>query len=80
MFKITDLLRAAKGKLERAKNNTRVESVSMDSRTILPNQAFLAIKGDNFDGHDFVDKAISRGAVAVIIHKNVKIKNQEVLQ
>ncbi|MGA2774614.1 MAG: UDP-N-acetylmuramoyl-tripeptide--D-alanyl-D-alanine ligase [Candidatus Omnitrophota bacterium] len=78
MFKVTELLKATKGRLSSGESNTVVKSISIDSRTLLRGEAFLAIKGDNFDGHDFVNEAISRGAVAVILHKNVKIKNHGV--
>ena len=44
--------------------------LSIDSRTIKPGQAFLAIKGDQFDGHRFIDKAINAGARIAIIEKH----------
>jgi UDP-N-acetylmuramoyl-tripeptide--D-alanyl-D-alanine ligase len=43
-----------------------IEGVSIDSRTLKPGEAFLALKGDRFDGADFVDAAIKAGARAVI--------------
>lgn len=42
--------------------------ISIDSRSIRPGDLFLAIKGDRFDGHDFVGAALSRGAVGAIVH------------
>ena len=42
--------------------------ISMDSRSIRPGDLFLAMKGDRFDGHDFVGAALSRGAVGAIVH------------
>ena len=77
MFKVSDLLKATKGKAA-AHNEAMVESISIDSRKILPGQAFLAIKGDNFDGHDFVDEVINKGVKVIIVHKNIKIKNKGV--
>ncbi|HIJ59382.1 MAG TPA: UDP-N-acetylmuramoyl-tripeptide--D-alanyl-D-alanine ligase [Nitrospirae bacterium] len=44
--------------------------LSTDSRTIQKGEIFLALKGDNFDGHDFVHKAINIGDGA-IINQNV---------
>ena len=47
-------------------------SISIDSRTIKPGEIFWALKGDTFDGHDFVIDAIKRGAaLAVVSLKNV---------
>jgi len=43
-----------------------IEGVSIDSRTIKPGEAFLVIKGDRFDGADFVDAAIAAGAGMII--------------
>jgi UDP-N-acetylmuramoyl-tripeptide--D-alanyl-D-alanine ligase len=47
----------------------RINYVSIDSRKIRPNTLFIAIKGDQFDGHNFVKDAVRKGAVAVIINK-----------
>lgn len=42
-------------------------AVSIDSRTILPGEFFVALKGPNFDGHDFVATALDRGACGVLV-------------
>ncbi len=41
--------------------------VTIDSRQKVKNKIFVAIKGKNFDGHDFVKHAVEKGAAAVII-------------
>ncbi|MDR1003270.1 MAG: UDP-N-acetylmuramoyl-tripeptide--D-alanyl-D-alanine ligase [Oscillospiraceae bacterium] len=46
--------------------NQSVGSVCIDSRTIEENCVFVAIKGENFDGHSFVMSAFSAGAVCAI--------------
>lgn len=43
-----------------------VRAISTDSRTLKSGDVFLALKGDSFDGHDFIEDAISRGASALI--------------
>lgn len=45
--------------------------ISIDSRCVKPSSLFIAIKGENFDGHDFIDDAIKNGAVAVISNKDI---------
>ncbi len=40
--------------------------VSIDSRTLQPEQLFIAIRGENADGHGFVDRAIASGAAGVL--------------
>jgi len=41
--------------------------VAIDSRTIKPGELFVAIKGENFDGHDYVEAAFKNGAVAAVV-------------
>lgn len=43
-----------------------------DNRAVVPGDVFIAIKGANVDGHDFVADAISRGAVAALVEKPVQ--------
>src|SRR5208283_5409971 len=40
--------------------------LSIDSRTISQGELFLALKGDRFDGHDFVRDALKTGAGAIV--------------
>jgi UDP-N-acetylmuramoyl-tripeptide--D-alanyl-D-alanine ligase len=48
-----------------------VTSVSIDTRAIQPGQLYVAIKGENYDGNDFVLQAEQAGASAAIVHKGV---------
>lgn len=41
--------------------------VSTDSRAIAPGQLFVALAGPNFDGHDYVQKALADGAAAALV-------------
>src|SRR5579862_8330902 len=54
----------ASGEFER---DAMVLGYSIDSRTIQAGQLFFAVKGDRFDGHDFVSQAIAGGAVAAVV-------------
>jgi UDP-N-acetylmuramoyl-tripeptide--D-alanyl-D-alanine ligase len=47
--------------------NTWFDGVSIDSRVVRPGELFVAIKGERFDGHEFVAQAFSRGAAAAIV-------------
>jgi UDP-N-acetylmuramoyl-tripeptide--D-alanyl-D-alanine ligase len=44
-----------------------IGSVSIDSRELGPDALFVAIKGDRFDGHDFVATALANGAAAALV-------------
>jgi UDP-N-acetylmuramoyl-tripeptide--D-alanyl-D-alanine ligase len=43
---------------------------SIDSRTIQPGELFFAVQGERLDGHDFVDAAMSRGAVGAVVRRD----------
>lgn len=45
-------------------------NIKIDSRKIEPGDTFVAIPGQNFDGHDFIPLAIGKGAIKVIAEKN----------
>ena len=44
-----------------------ITGVSIDSRTIRPGEAFFAIRGDAFDGHDFVSMALAGGGATAVV-------------
>ncbi|SHF05065.1 UDP-N-acetylmuramoyl-tripeptide--D-alanyl-D-alanine ligase [Devosia limi DSM 17137] len=46
-----------------------IGSISIDSRELGEDALFVAIKGDRFDGHDFVEAAFKNGAVAALVCK-----------
>jgi UDP-N-acetylmuramoyl-tripeptide--D-alanyl-D-alanine ligase len=46
------------------------QGYSIDSRTVQPGELFFAVKGERLDGHDFVEQALSRGAVAAVVRKD----------
>jgi len=46
------------------------QGYSIDSRTLQPGELFFAVKGERFDGHDFVHQALERGAVSAVVRKD----------
>ncbi len=46
-----------------------IRYVSIDSRKIKNNTLFIALKGERFDGHNFVKDAVKNGASAVVINE-----------
>jgi len=44
----------------------RIEAVSIDTRTLKPGALYVALKGEKFDGHDFIQEAFRQGAVACL--------------
>ncbi|MBY0062737.1 MULTISPECIES: UDP-N-acetylmuramoyl-tripeptide--D-alanyl-D-alanine ligase [Priestia] len=47
-----------------------IEGVSIDTRTIQQGNLYIPIKGERFNGHTFVDKAIENGSVATLWNKD----------
>jgi len=44
----------------------QITGISIDSRAVKPGHLFVALKGGNVDGHDYIHKAIDHGAIAVV--------------
>lgn len=51
--------------------NIKIKGISTDTRTIKGGELFLALKGPNFDGHNFVKQALDNGAVACLVQQQV---------
>ncbi|MCL2335306.1 MAG: UDP-N-acetylmuramoyl-tripeptide--D-alanyl-D-alanine ligase [Endomicrobia bacterium] len=65
-FYVKDLIKAVNGKFLLGDPNLQVKSVSIDSRTVKKGQFFFAIKGKNFDGHDFIKDAVEREVSGIV--------------
>jgi UDP-N-acetylmuramoyl-L-alanyl-D-glutamate--2,6-diaminopimelate ligase len=46
--------------------DVEITAVVFDSRNVIPGSLFVAVKGTVVDGHDYIDKAIKDGAIAII--------------
>jgi UDP-N-acetylmuramoyl-tripeptide--D-alanyl-D-alanine ligase len=66
---LSDCAECVRGQL--VGDDVEVSSVSIDTRAIKPGQLYIAIKGHNFDGNEFVEQAEQAGASAAIVHKGV---------
>lgn len=58
--------------------NKNIRWLSQDSREIIEDSIFVAIEGYDTDGHLFIDKAIEKGATAVIVSRYVQLKNKDI--
>ncbi|MCA9068607.1 MAG: UDP-N-acetylmuramoyl-tripeptide--D-alanyl-D-alanine ligase [Planctomycetaceae bacterium] len=72
---VTTLLTATQGQFQNLhplhKNASRI---SFDTRELKPNDIFWALRGSNFDGHDFALNALSKGAFACVVDKKADKK------
>lgn len=65
---ITDILSAnLKSHQQLTDSSLAVKRINTDSRGIGKGDVFLALRGERFDGHEFVEQAIAQGAVAAIV-------------
>jgi UDP-N-acetylmuramoyl-tripeptide--D-alanyl-D-alanine ligase len=62
----------AGGSLAAGKADATVTRVSTDSRTLQSGDLFVPLRGENFDGHKFVEQAVERGAVGAMVEANWK--------
>ena len=52
----------------------RISAVVADSRSVLPGAVFVCISGAQFDGHEFIEEAIRRGAILIIVERAVQVR------
>ena len=55
------------GSLENCTEETCVCDVVTDSRKITPGAMFVALRGDRFDGHNFVNQVTEQGAICSVV-------------
>jgi UDP-N-acetylmuramoyl-tripeptide--D-alanyl-D-alanine ligase len=72
---LSEIARAVGGNLSGP--NGLAQGVSIDSRTIKPGELFVAIKGPNFDGQEFITQAIGSGASGIIASGNIDLKGEK---
>ncbi len=63
---VKEVFTAVKGKLLNSDENKMIFNVSTDTRNIAEGDLFIPLKGDNFDGHKFIESAFDKGAVCVL--------------
>ncbi len=68
---VDDLIGAIGGRLLSGDPAAALPGISIDSRTLKPGDLFIAIRGDRFDGHDFVESAFSAGAAGAVVSERV---------
>ena len=57
----------------------KFHAISINSKKIKKDDIFIAIKGLNFDGHDYINEAFKNGAIAAIISDEEKISKNTIL-
>ncbi|HHU69887.1 MAG TPA: UDP-N-acetylmuramoyl-tripeptide--D-alanyl-D-alanine ligase [Thermoanaerobacterales bacterium] len=63
---LREIAYACSGKLAKEEPGTKISGISTDSRTLVEGEFFIPIKGEHFDGHDYISTAYKKGAVGAI--------------
>lgn len=73
---IEEIIKAVNGKIDKNINtqNIYVDNISTDTRNIKDGDLFIPIKGDNFDGHNFIQSAFEKGAKICLSEKFLETK------
>lgn len=64
---------AVKGHLVSGDPQVCFSGFNSDSRTVQQGELFWALKGDRFDGHDFVSRAVEQGAAGVVVQEGFQV-------
>jgi UDP-N-acetylmuramoyl-tripeptide--D-alanyl-D-alanine ligase len=70
-FEAIEIARIVKGKTVNLPEGTAFSDVVIDSRRAVPGSIFVALLGENVDGHDYADDAAKRGAEAALVNREV---------
>ena len=73
------LIRATGGRVSSGHQHCLLQAVSTDTRKLEQGDIFVALAGENFDGHDYVATAVQSGAAAVIVHRKIRNLPEDVL-
>lgn len=67
VFTVAEVCAATGGTLRQGDKGLTFAGVSTDSRSLKPGELFVALRGETFDGHQYVAQALEAGAAGVIV-------------
>lgn len=76
-FSFNEIAEITGGEVVYSSNTSGLFSVSTDSRTIKPEEIYIPIQGESFDGHNFIGDAISKSARGFLINKSQRKRIKE---
>lgn len=76
-MKLNELVTSTSGQVLQTGQET-FEGVSCDTRLNNKNKIFFALVGENFDAHNFLEKAIESGAKCLVVHQKVSLPIKEI--
>ena len=67
---INELIHIVKGKTK-LNSNKEIKQIKTDTRKIKKGDIFIALKGKNYDGHNYIEEAIKKGCLCCIVDKDI---------
>ena len=78
-FSVQEIINITDGQLVQGRLNQMVDRVSTDSRSLCAGDLFLALRGEYFDGHDFLSQAVFNGAMGLVVSRvDISLKKLDV--
>jgi len=69
---LQEVARVLGGRIQAPAGDIRVTGVATDSRKVKPGDLFVALRGENHDGHEFASQALAAGAAGVLVSRHVE--------
>ena len=76
---IKEILEATHGELLSGCENDNVLGFTQDTRTIQPGDLYIPLVGERRDGHDFIDQAFEKGAIAVVTSRRIEVSHKNII-
>ena len=77
---VSEIVDVIKGEPLGVDLDVEVKGISTDTRTMLPGEVFFALKGEHYDGHEFVREAIAKGAVFCVVERKITGEKEVVVE
>ncbi|MCG8401716.1 MAG: UDP-N-acetylmuramoyl-tripeptide--D-alanyl-D-alanine ligase [Firmicutes bacterium] len=71
---VGEVYRATGGRLVQGDEKVVLRRVCADTRRIQPGDLFFALRGERYDAHDFIDRAVAGGAGALVVSRDVNVE------
>ena len=78
-YKVKEIIKATNGRLIKGNREQFLKGVSTDTRKLNDEDIFIALKGENFDAHNFIDEKITKQVKAIIVEKDIKTTADNVI-
>ena len=77
-MELKNLLRGLENFKTKGNLDIDIKKVESNSKKVIPDSLFIAIKGFDFDGHEYVEEAIKNGATAVMLDISADLKKVKI--